>query len=288
MAKKKEKHFSLLKLFLLISFIISVTCAYGFFIEPKLITVKEYKITITNLTDNFNGFKIVQISDIHYGETFNLKKLKKLVKSVNEQKPDIVVLTGDLIDKKTNMTTSMASEISNELNKINAQSGKYAISGENDTKFDEWISIIQNSGFTDLNNTYDTIYKKGYVNMFIAGTSSTNDKANINDKLKSAIEYLNSFEKNGPIYKILLVHEPDSIDDMTVNPFNLILAGHTHGGQINIPPIGPIIRKNGFKKYYNNHYTIENSELYISNGLGGNKFRLFNAPSYNVYRLVKD
>ena len=101
MEKNTEKHFSFLKLFIIIILIISAIIAYGFLVEPKLITVKEQKISLDNWPDNFNGFKIVHISDLHYGRIFNNQSLKKLVQSINEQKPDIVVLTGDLIDKNT-------------------------------------------------------------------------------------------------------------------------------------------------------------------------------------------
>ena len=287
---KKEKHFSILKLIIFIILIIALIIAYGFLIEPKLITVKEHKITVNNLPDNFNGFKIVHISDLHYGRMFDEDRLKKLVNSINEQKPDIVVLTGDLIDKDTNMTIDEANKISAELNKINSTSGKYAISGNNDLKFDEWTNIITNGGFIDLNNTYDTIYKDGYQNIFIAGSSTLQDKQSINDKVKTSIDYLNSFDKNGPVYKILLLHEPDVIDDINVNPFDLILAGHSHAGQVRLPFIGAIYLPDGAKKYYESYYKLKNSDLYISNGLGVSdfNFRLFNTPSYNLYRIVKN
>lgn len=290
MTKDQEKHFSFLKFFIFIILIIGLVIAYGFFIEPKLITVKEHKITLSSWPDNFNGFKIVHISDLHYGRLFDEKSLKKLVDSINEQKPDIVVLTGDLIDKDTNITTSMANKISELLNKIDASSGKYAINGNNDLNFDEWTNIISSGGFKDLNNTYDTIYKDGYDYIFIAGASTVKDKVNINDKLKTAIDYLNSFESGGPIYKILLLHEPDVIDDLSVNPFDLILAGHSHAGQVRLPFIGAVILPEGAQKYYDSHYKIENTDLYVSNGLGVSNynFRLFNTPSYNVYRLVKN
>lgn len=287
---KKEKHFSILKLIIFIILITALVIAYGFLIEPKLITVKEHKITVNNLPDNFNGFKIVHISDLHYGRMFDEDRLKKLVNSINEQKPDIVVLTGDLIDKDTNMTIDEANKISAELNKINSTSGKYAISGNNDLKFDEWTNIITNGGFIDLNNTYDTIYKDGYQNIFIAGASTLQDKQSINDKVKTSIDYLNSFDKNGPVYKILLLHEPDVIDDINVNPFDLILAGHSHAGQVRLPFIGAIYLPDGAKKYYESYYKLKNSDLYISNGLGVSdfNFRLFNTPSYNLYRIVKN
>ena len=286
----KEKKHPILKIVVFLILLISAIIAYGFFIEPKLITVKEQKITINNLPDNFNGFKIVHISDIHYGKIFDQKQLQKLVDSINEQKPDIVVLTGDLLDKNTYINQNTVTQISTLLNKINATAGKYAINGENDLNFDEWMTIITNAGFKDLNNTYDTIYKDGYQSIFIAGASTKEDKLSINDKLKTSIDYLNSFEKDGPIYKILLLHEPDTIDELTVNPFNLILAGHSHGGQVRLPLIGPLIYKEGAIKYHNNYYKIENTDLYISNGLGASNynFRLFNTPSYNLYRLVQN
>ena len=280
MAKDQEKHFSFLKLFIFIILIIGLVIAYGFFIEPKLITVKEYKIALNSWPDNFNGFKIIHISDLHYGRVFDEKSLEKLIDSINEQEPDIVVLTGDLIDKDTNMTTSMANKISELLNKIETSSGKYAINGNNDLNFDEWTNIISGGGFKDLNNTYDTIYKDGYDYIFIAGASTIKDKVSTNDKLKTAIDYLNSFESGGPIYKILLLHEPDAIDDLSVNPFDLILAGHSHAGQIKLPFIGAVILPEGAQKYYDSYYKVENADLYVSNGLrvSNYNFRLFNIP----------
>ncbi len=287
MARKKKKHFKIIKLFLKIIIIIALIVAYSYFIEPKLMTNHEYKITNENITNNFRGFKIIHISDIHYGRVFDQKQMQKLVDSVNEQKADIVVLTGDLIDKDTKMTIKLSEEISKYLNKIDATAGKYAISGNHDLKFDEWENIIKNGGFINLNNTYDTIYKGGYNNMLIAGASTFKDKESINDKLKKTTEYINSFEKDGPIYKILLMHEPDYIDDLTDNKFDLILAGHSHAGQIKTP-LGPIILPNGAKKYHKNHYKLDNSDLYISNGLGVSNynFRIFNIPSYNIYRIT--
>ena len=73
-------------------------------------------------------------------------------------------------------------------------------------------------------------------------------------------------------------------------PFNLLLAGHSHAGQVRLPFIGAVILPEGAQKYYDSHYKIENSDLYVSNGLGVSNynFRLFNTPSYSVYRLVQN
>lgn len=283
---EKKKH-PIIKFFILIIIIIISVIAYAHFIAPRMMTVHEYKITDKNITDNFIGFKIVQISDIHYGRVFDKKSLDKLVKSINEQKPDIVVLTGDLIDKNTNMTTTMAKELSDGLKKIIA-TDKYAITGNHDYKFDEWEYIIQNGGFKNLNNSYDTIYKDGYNDILIAGVSTAEDKQSINDKLTETINYLNSFQQGGPIYNILLIHEPDIIDDLKINKFNLILAGHTHNGQVRVPGLPPIILPPNGQKYPGPYYKIGQSDMYVSNGLGVSTidFRLFNTPSYNIYRLT--
>lgn len=262
---------------------------YGTYVEVKNLKVHEYQIKNEKITENFNGYKIVHLSDIHYGRVFNLKDLKKLVKKVNNFKPDIVVITGDLIDKDTKMTTTKAEKISTELSKISAESGKYAISGNHDMKFDEWENIINSGGFTNLNNSYDTIYNKGYNFMVIAGISSFKDKEAITNKNQKTENYLNSFEKDGPIYKILLMHEPDYIDQLKNNPYDLILAGHSHAGQIKIPFVGPIYTPKGAKKYTDGHYKVNSADLYVSNGIGVSlyNFRLFNTPSFNVYRLIQ-
>ena len=147
MAKKKNKKIKIFKITIKVLIIISLIVAYAYYIEPKQITVHEYQIKNENITKNFEGFKIVHISDIHYGRVFDKKQMQKLVESVNEQKPDIVVLTGDLIDKDTKINTKIIEEISTELAKIETVAGKYAINDNHDLKFDEWTNIIANSGF---------------------------------------------------------------------------------------------------------------------------------------------
>ncbi len=276
-----------LKFIFFIFLVIVGTYVYATNISINSVNINEYKIKIKDLTNNFNGFKIVHISDIFYGTNFNEKQLSNLVNKINKANPDIVVLSGDLINKNNKITTSEVDKISELLSKIKTTCGKYAIKGDNDLKFDEWQNIIKNSGFIDLDNSYDTIYKKGYNYLLIAGVSTFKDKENINNKLTNTLEYINSLEKNGPIYKILVMHEPDYIDDLKPNPFNLVLAGHVNN-QVNLPNYGPLYKRDGTKKYYNNHYKLENSDLYISSGLGceNYKFRL-KAPSFNVYRLVK-
>ena len=90
------------KLFLTILFIIIIFLCYIHFLEPKLIVAEEVAIIDKTIPENFNGFKIAQISDIHFGRTTNEKELEKTVRKINEMKPDIVIFTGDLFDDYIN------------------------------------------------------------------------------------------------------------------------------------------------------------------------------------------
>ena len=104
------------------------------------------------------------------------------------------------------------------------------------------------------------------------------------------IDNLNIINDN--IYHIIMVHEPDMVDNITNNlpTTSLILSGHSINGSVNIPGIKHILLPEGAKKYYNSYYKLNNTDIYISNGIGVNNlnFRLFNTPSFNLYRLRKE
>ena len=103
------------------------------------------------------------------------------------------------------------------------------------------------------------------------------------------MEYFNS---NDDIdYKVMLVHEPD-VSEKIVDNYNvsLILAGHSHNGQVRLPIIGAIYTPEGSRKYYDEHYVIDGTDLYISSGIGVStiNYRFWNRPSINFYRLNKN
>lgn len=285
--EKKKKH-PIIKLIIVFFLIITVILLYSRFIATKGLITKEYKITSSSIQDNFHGFKIVHISDIHYRRTTDKKDLDKMVKEINLLKPDIVVLTGDLVDKDTNLDETIKNEIIESLSLINVTVGKYAISGNHDTKFSEWESIISNSGFKNISDSYELIYSDGYTPILLAGLSSNlNNQIDITERYNKILAYATE-ENIRDLYKILLIHEPDYINNIDYSNFNLILAGHSHNGQISLPFIGGIILPDGAKKYYKEYYKLNNTDLYISSGIGTSQisFRLFNKPSINFYRLT--
>lgn len=281
MTKKKEKKNKILTIIIILIVAFILFLLYAHFIGTKGLIVKEYKID-TSIPKSYDGLKIVHISDIHYNRTFKEKELKKLVKKVNLINPDIIVITGDVLDNDIEVPDSKE-VLTKYFKEMNAKIGKYAVNGNHDLKYDYWIDIMNNSDFKVLNNTYDLIYYEENDPIIIAGMSSSFDNINIDEKLN---DYNNFISENDIKYKILLLHEPDTIDNIN-NNFDLILAGHSHNGQVRLPLIGATILPVGSKRYYKEHYTINNSELYISSGLGTSTLplRFLDHPSINFYRI---
>lgn len=279
--------------FLMLLLFFGFITLYSRFIGTTGLKIKEYKITNEKLPSSFYGLKIVHISDLHYGRTVNTKQLDKVVKEINLLKPDVIVLTGDLLDQEESLTDQDILDLTKLLSKLNTTIGKFAIAGEDDFDSDAWSTIIKESNFVNLNDTYELIYFQDQEPILIAGLS-TNLKGtkNAKDKILPINDYIASIQNNEdihiPHYKILLMHEPDYVDQITPDNFDLILAGHSHNGQIRFPFLGAIIKPVGAKTYYDEYYQLNQTDFYISSGLGTSEFdfRLWNRPSINFYRLT--
>lgn len=283
----KFKH-KLLIFILSIILLGSLVFLYAMYIGSSGFIVKEYKVESQTISDDYNGLKIAHLSDIHY-ETMesNKSRLTRVVEEINKLKPDLVVLTGDLVDK--GITEEQYDELVEIFSKLEASIGKYAIDGNHDYNYKKWGSLIADCGFKNLNDSYEVIYSDSYDSIFIAGVSNnTYSNKNIKDKTETIFNYLNSEEYNSK-YNILLMHEPDYIDDIDSSKFDLVLSGHSHNGQVRLPFIGAIYTPAGCKKYFKEYYKVNDTDFYISSGLGTTvlPIRLFNKPSFNFYRIVQ-
>lgn len=272
--------------FLLIIFLlITITIIYARYGGTSGLITKEYKIESSLIGEDFDGLKVVHFSDLHYLRVTNNDKLKEIVDEINLIKPDIVFFTGDLIDKDFTLTDKDKDDLINGLSSIKAKYGKYAVLGNHDyvKNIEIFKDIYSNSNFNLLQNSYDIIYSSNNDKLFIGGVDNYSyNEADIN----KVMEYFN--DNSDIFYKIILVHEPDYIDNiLTSYNVNLVLAGHSHNGQINIPYIKNFFLPYGSRKYYENYYKVNDTDLYISSGIGESSvnFRLFNKPSINFYRI---
>lgn len=269
----------------LLIFVIIGLLLWARYISTKGLEVREYAVENTKIGTSFNGFKIVQLSDLHYGRTVDDEKLAIIVEKINQLKPDLVVFTGDLIDKDITVTEKKLEIIKTYLSKIDASITKYAVKGNHDYSNKLYENIMTESGFKILDNESDLIYYKANTPIIISGFSSS---------IKSIPDYENIFvdlnlteEELSSYYKILLVHEPDQLLDLKDKGFDLVLSGHSHNGQIRVPFIGTVIKTEGAKTYYDSYYKVDDTDLYISGGVGCStlNLRFMDKPSFNFYRL---
>lgn len=280
--KKKSRIKKVLIIIGIILLLLGLLISYMRFIGTTGLQVREYAINNDKIPESFHGFKIVHFTDLHYKTTINKKELSNLVDKINELKPDIVVFTGDLVDKHVSLLAQDEIDLVSELNRISATTGLYTVKGNHDYYSDSFNKVFDQTNFKYLYNNYDLIYYKGTTPILITGINS--DVENDMDIGKSF-----SFNEIDNLYTITLLHEPDSLDDiLQSNNVDLALAGHSHNGQVRLPFIGAIARVSGGKKYANEYYKVNDTDLYISGGIGtsGYKLRFFDRPSINLYRLI--
>lgn len=269
---------------ILVATLILLLLLWGKFGAVNILKTNYFTISSNNIPKSFNDIRIVHFSDVHYSSNTDEKDLNKIVNRINEYKPDIVVFTGDLIDKNYKENDDDIKTIAKSFSKINARLGKYAISGDNDYKSDNFESIIYDSKFTLLKNNYDTVYNTDNNPILIYGFDDVN-------KGYPETKTLSKKEIKNIAYKIALVHEPDYANEIANDyGLDLILAGHSLYGQVKLPGIKPLHLPKGARDYYKKEYDINGTKLFISGGTGQTiyNYRLFTMPSINVYNLKSD
>lgn len=260
------------KIIFIISILFISCLIHSIFIGSRGFNINEYKVVNKALDNSFYGLKIVHFSDLYYGKIIKEKELKKIIDSINLTKPDIVMFSGDLVDKDTTYTADMEEILNKYLLKIKSTYGNYYVNGDNDKSINK---LMDDSNFISLNNTCEIITNKENKYIYICGLDTK-----LND-----LEFLKDLKNN---YKLLIMHYPDYYNKVKEYNFNLILSGHSYNGQFKLPFINGIIKRKNAKIYYNEYYKINNTDLYISNGLSTDNvnIRTFNKPSFNLYRLI--
>ncbi|EOO27151.1 phosphoesterase [Bacillus cereus VD133] len=259
--------------------------SYAHYYEPKTISITCNQIKNKNIPKGFQGVKIVQFSDTHLGPNFTHEQLMKLVDQINRLKPDIVVFTGDLIDNFAEYG-SQRKEAQPILGQIHANLGKYAVFGNHDRGGGGsflFKGFMEEAGFTVLVNQIDKITVANGDQITIAGLD---DFLLGKPKVRDTLHQLKPKDFN-----LLLVHEPDIVDEALEYPIDLQISGHSHGGQVQLPFGKPIISTSLGKKYMEGLYSLEgknkNLQLYVNRGIGTTraKVRFLCKPELSVFLL---
>ena len=280
--KPKKRHI-LLNIFIFGFAIILSVVFYAKYVGTKGLIVKEYRVDSNILTTNFSGLKIIHISDLLYKSTVDKSDVRDLVNKVNELRPDIIVFTGDLVNKGAKMKLEDNEFLTEQLSLMHANIGKYAIYGDYDYDYKSYDSVMNDSGFKILSNSYEEIFYKTNDSMYIVGLpSSLKDKIN----LEEAFKFYDELNRK---YTICLVHEGASIKYINDSTYevDLILGGHSLNGSVVIPFYGGLFKDKNNYKYSEPYYSKGITNIYISSGLGTkvHDYRMFNKPSFNFYRL---
>ncbi len=282
----KNKHFIIA---LIIIFVI-ILCIAWLILGTKTLTVTEYDLLDSNIPDAFDGYRIVQISDLHNAE-FG-KDNSRLITKIKEANPDIIVITGDYVDKRR-PNADISVDLTRELVKI---APCYYVTGNHEARLGETFSYLEENlkelGVTVLRNNTADITRNGEK----ISISGVDDPAFADDSFfgllsSSIIEQEIQDIETGEDYNILLSHHPEHFELYKEKGFNLVFSGHTHGGQFRIPFVGGVFAPDQgiFPKYDAGLFEEDGTSMIISRGIGNSiiPFRINNFPEIVVVNLHK-
>lgn len=233
------------------------------------LSVTYYDYSDDSITED--GFKIVQLSDVH-NASFGINN-KRLINKLKALEPDIIVITGDMVDSN-HTNVEKAVNLSKELTKI---SDTFYVTGNHDywlstEDYNAMIDGMREAGVRILYNEVIDIEAAGY-DFSLVGL----DDKNLSDKTLS-----NLIEKTSDTFYVVLAHEPQYLDKYAQAGSDLVLSGHVHGGQFRLPFVGGLLSpEHGFMPEYDaGLYECGNTQMIVSRGLGNSviRVRLFNNP----------
>jgi uncharacterized protein len=231
--------------------------AYASRIEPWQLSVEQVEVRSPRVPLELDGLKIGQLSDLHLGGAIDAAFVKRAVATLNKHKPDIAVVTGDLIH-----VPGIAAALVDALNDLRAPLGSYVTLGNHDHWHDAPVvaAALREAGHVVLQNERIAV-SHGGAPLQLVGVDDVWERKN---DLPRAIAGMSG---DGPA--LLFVHEPDFADEAAaLYPFIAQFSGHTHGGQVRLPFIGAPARAPFGKKYIMGAYDVNGVQLYVTRGIG--------------------
>lgn len=273
----KKLHKRILLALATIGLLFALVGAYSYFIEPSRLVVHREDLRIKNWNTKLNGFKIVSISDIHGGSNnVTEEKIRKLVEVTNAQNPDLIVLLGDYVSQqhfdRDQLKMPMAT-IADNLKGLEAKYGVFAVLGNHDGEYsdEETAAELRRVGCKVLDGEVAVIEKDGQK-LRILGLKDHLKIGSWKDFSDDAKKLLEQSEQSGDV--IVLEHSPDILPvitgDLAISKdLKLILAGHTHGGQVWFPIIGSQIVPSSYgQKYAFGHIRENDVDMFVTTGVG--------------------
>lgn len=247
-------------------------------LEPYWLKVEEITIRDPDIPASFNNFKIAFLTDIHHSPSFSRDRVEKVVEKVNALKPDVILLGGDYAEEEL----TYLRDCLQVLGKLEAPHGIYGVLGNHEFMLDPdvaWGEMEANK-IASLDNKGIWLYRnEGRIRLGGVG-----DLWNDSQRIEKVVE---NVERDD--FVILLSHNPDYIERMTTDKVDLILSGHTHGGQVTIFGLWAPVHPSSYgQKYISGLVETPRAKLLVSNGIGfldKRPLRFFARPQINVIYL---
>lgn len=236
---------------------------WGFLIEPGRLVVREQTIQIDNWPQQLDGLRIAVLSDIHADDWFvDDKKLRTIVEQTNQLQPELIVILGDYMSSNGHVTRRVGPERFGAILKdLRAPLGVYSVLGNHDW----WYSGIQvrrgleKNGIQVLENEVIHFDVRG-TQLWLVGL------ADLWTRRQAIADTIEMVPEGAPV--IALTHNPDIFPDLPPR-VPLLLAGHTHGGQVRLPLIGSVVESSDFgDRYVKGHVFENNHHLFVTTGIG--------------------
>jgi predicted MPP superfamily phosphohydrolase len=232
--------------------------SYTVLIERNIVIINQYTIPVTNLPPSFHGFTLAHLTDLHLGVFVSAAFIEGVVHKTNALRTDAIVCTGDYVHKRN--TIEEIEQVWPILSKLTAPHGVFSVLGNHDHSADTERSLywLERSG-QNLRHQRKVIERRK-ERLVLGGAGDLWE-----DQLKIDQIFANSEENE---CRILLSHNPDSVDTPFKTPLSLVVSGHTHGGQVVLPFFGPPVLPVQNKKYSSGLIITEKTKLFISRGIG--------------------
>lgn len=284
MKNKKTKKYIVLTTCFILLFALITWIMWG----NTALELNTYKIESCDLPDNFKGYKIAHVSDLHNAEmgASNEKLLKMLV----DAEPDIIAITGDIIDSRRT-DIDIALSFAREAMKI---APCYYVTGNHEARISDYDKLIRGLcelGVTVLDNAFIEIWR-GEEKIILMGVADPSFKADylFGDESEIVQSALQNLTKNNDSFTVLLSHRPELFDVYSENNIDLALTGHAHGGQFRLPFAGGVIAPDQgfFPKYDSGVYKNKGATMVVSRGIGNSiiPFRINNRPEVILIELA--
>jgi uncharacterized protein len=260
--------------FLLVDvFLLLVYCVL---IEPRFVRITTHDVSVPNLPAAFDGFTIVQMTDTHLGTFVSPKSLRTQVDRVNALNPDLVLLTGDFVSVNKRAIPAIARVFSG----LSAKHGVYAVLGNHDYWVDAsaMTAALREGGIPVLFNESRKV-SLGKEHVWLAG---------LDDLWEGSHDYDRAFDGIPPAAVcIAMAHNPDTISYVKNRSIALMVTGHTHGGLVSFPFVGPLFSVTKLSpKYSSGMFTFGNTRMFVCRGMGsGTPFRYRCPPEIAVFTL---